>query len=148
MKLVANNKKARHDYEIIKTYEAGIELLGSEVKSIRANKVAIKDGFVRIIKGEAILFGMHIGYLPTVNRNFALEEKRSRRLLLHKKEIRKLEEEVKLNRYAIVPLKVYFNKKNRVKVEIALAKGLKKHDKREALKKKDMQKSIAQALKF
>ena len=142
MKLIANNKKAFHDYEILKKIEAGIELQGSEVKSLRSGKVSLKESFIKIIKGEVWLFNMHIGLLSTVNKNFALDEKRVRRLLLHKKEIRKFEEEVKLKSLAIVPLKIYFNSKNRVKLQIALSKGLKKYDKREVLKKKDTERRI------
>lgn len=147
MKLIVNNKKAFHDYEILERYEAGLELVGSEVKSLRLGKAALKESFVRIIKGEAWVFGMHIGHLPTVDKHYAPEEKRSRRLLLHKKEIQKLEEKVKLEGLSIIPLKLYFNKKNIAKLEIGLAKGRKKHDKREVLKKKDAERSMKQAIK-
>lgn len=147
MKLIASNKKAFHDYEILETQEAGIELVGSEVKSLRLGKCSLKDGFVRIIKEEAWLFGMHIGLLLTTDKNYAPDEKRSRKLLLHKKEIRKLEEKVKLQGFSIVPLKIYFNAKNIAKVEIGLARGLKKHDKREVMKKKDADMKMKQAEK-
>jgi len=147
MKLIVNNKKAFHDYEILERYEAGLELVGSEVKSLRLGKAALKESFVRIIKGEAWVFGMHIGHLPTVDKNYAPEEKRSRRLLLHKKEIEKLETRVKLEGLAIIPLKLYFNKKNIAKLEIGLARGLKKYDKREVMKKKDADRKMKQAIK-
>lgn len=147
MKLIANNKKAFHDYEILEKLEAGIELVGSEVKSLRLGKAALKDGFVRIIKEEAWLFGMHIGHLPTTDKHYAPEEKRPRKLLLHKKEILKLEEKVKLQGLSIIPLKLYFNSRNVAKVEIGLARGLKKHDKREVMKKKDADKRMKQAVK-
>lgn len=147
MKLIVNNKKAFHDYEILERFEAGLELVGSEVKSLRLGKAALKESFVRIVKGEAWVFGMHIGHLPTTDKTYAPEEKRSRRLLLHKKEIKKLEEKVKLEGLSIIPLKLYFNKKNIAKLEIGLAKGLKKYDKREVLKKKDADRKMKQAVK-
>jgi SsrA-binding protein len=147
MKLIANNKKAFHDYEILERYEAGLELVGSEVKSLRLGKAGLKESFVRIVKDEAWVFGMHIGLIATTDRTYAPEEKRSRRLLLHKKEIRKLEERVKLEGLAIIPLKLYFNDKNIAKLEIGLGKGLKKHDKREVMKKKDADRSMKQAAK-
>ena len=147
MKLIANNKKAYHDYEILQTLEAGIELVGSEVKSLRLSKSSIKDGFIKIIKDEAILFGMHIGHLATIDKHYAPDEKRSRRLLMHKKEILKFKEKVKLQKLSIVPLKLYFNKKNLAKLQIGLARGLKNYDKREALKKKDTNRALKQAIK-
>lgn len=147
MKLIVNNKKAFHDYEILERFEAGLELVGSEVKSLRLGKAALKESFVRIVKGEAWVFGMHIGHLPTVDKHYAPEEKRARRLLLHKKEIKKLEEKVKLEGFSIIPLKLYFNKKNIAKLEIGLARGLKKYDKREVLKKKDADRKMKQAIK-
>lgn len=147
MKLIVNNKKAFHDYEILERYEAGLELVGSEVKSLRLGKAALKDSFVRIIKEEAWVFGMHIGLISTIDKTYAPEEKRSRRLLMHKKEIKKLEERVKLEGLSIIPLKLYFNKKNIAKLEIGLARGLKKHDKREVMKKKDADRSMKQAVK-
>jgi len=147
MNLIVNNKKAFHDYEILERYEAGLELVGSEVKSLRLGKAALKESFVRIVRGEAWVFGMHIGHLPTVDKHYAPEEKRSRRLLLHKKEIQKLEARVKLEGLSIIPLKLYFNKKNIAKLEIGLARGLKKHDKREVMKKKDADRAMKQSVK-
>jgi len=146
-KTIANNKKAFHDYEILERLEAGIELVGSEVKSIRAGKISLKESFIKIVKGEAIVFQMHITALPTTNSHYAPDERRSRRLLLKKKEIVKLEAKVALDSLTIVPLKLYFNDRNLCKMQIGLAKGLKKYDKREVLKKKDADRRMKQAMK-
>jgi len=144
---VARNKKAYHDYEILEKFEAGLELKGSEVKALRAGRVNLKDGFVKIVKDEAFLFNVHVSYFDTTNPHFKPEERRTRKLLLHKKEIRKLQERVKQDGLSIVPLSIYFNHKNFAKVQIALAKGKKLHDKREALKKKQASRETAAALK-
>ncbi|MDR3162490.1 MAG: SsrA-binding protein SmpB [Helicobacteraceae bacterium] len=137
--IVIENRRARHDYEILETREAGIELTGSEVKSIRAGKASIKESFVSVDRDEeAWLFNMHIARYESADPRTAPDEKRSRRLLLHKKEIVKISERVKLERLAIVPLKLYFNKANRVKVQIALGRGKKLRDKREAIKERDI----------
>ncbi len=145
--VLSRNKKAYHDYEIIETYEAGIVLKGSEVKALRAKKVNLKDSFIRIVKGEPTLFNAHIGVLNTTNRFFAHEERGARKLLLHKKEIEKLKSATEKEGYTIVPLSIYFNKKNIAKLKIALAKGKKLYDKRAELKKKDQQRDIQRALK-
>jgi len=147
MKPIATNKKAFHDFEIGEKFEAGIVLEGSEVKAIRAGRVNLKDSFVRIIKGEAFLLNAHISYLDTTNPHFRPDERRSRKLLLHKKELRKLESKTAKDGLAIVATKLYLNKKNFVKLQIALAKGKTLHDKRETLKKKDQQREISQAMK-
>ncbi len=147
MKIVATNKKAYHDFEIIDKYEAGIVLEGSEVKAIRAGRVNLKDSFIKIVKGEPFIFGMHISHLNTANPHFKPDEKRPRKLLLHKKEINKLIGKTSEKGYTIVPLKLYFNKKNLVKLEIALAKGKTLHDKREAIKRKIMEREAKAALK-
>ncbi len=146
-KTVARNKKAFHDYEILERYEAGIELKGSEVKAIRAGKVQLKESFVKIIKGEAFLFNAHISYFETTNPHFKPDERRARKLLLHKKEILKLEERVKKESLTIVPLSIYFNKRNFAKVEIALAKGKKLHDKRESIKRREADRESKAAIK-
>ncbi len=146
-KVIANNKKAFHDYEILERFEAGIELKGSEVKSIRLGKVNLKDSFVRIIRGEAILFETHISHIPTVNVHFKPDEKRPRKLLLKKKELDKLHGKVATLGLSIVPLSLYFNKRNWAKVEIALAKGKKLHDKRESIKKKELNREAQAAMK-
>ena len=145
--VLARNKKAYHDYEIKETLEAGIVLKGSEVKALRAKKVNLKDSFIKIVKGVPTLFNMHIGVLNTTNRYFAHEERRPRDLLLHKKEIAKLASATEKEGYTIVPLSIYFNKKNIAKVKIALAKGKKLYDKRAELKKKDQQRDILRSLK-
>ncbi len=145
--ILSKNKKAYHDYEIIETYEAGIVLKGSEVKALRAKKVNLKDSFIRIVKGEPTLFNAHIGILNTTNRFYSHEERGARKLLLHKKEIKKLADATQKEGYTIVPLSIYFNKKNIAKLKIALAKGKKLYDKRAELKKKDQQRDIQRALK-
>jgi SsrA-binding protein len=144
---VARNKKAYHDYEILEKFEAGLELKGSEVKALRASRVNLKDGFVKIIKGEAFLFNVHITHFSTTNIHFKPEERRSRKLLLHKKQIQKLEAEIAQEGLSVVPLSIYFNHKNLAKVQIALAKGKKLHDKREALKKKQADREASSVMK-
>jgi len=147
MKIIATNKKAYYDFEIIEKYEAGVVLEGSEVKAIRAGRVNLKDSFIKIVKGEPFVFGMHISHLNSANPYFKPDEKRPRKLLLHKKEINKLIGKTSEKGYTIVPLKLYFNKKNLVKLEIALAKGKTLHDKRETIKRKIMEREAKSALK-
>ena len=147
MKIIATNKKALYDFFILEKYEAGIALEGSEVKSIRAGRVNLKDSFIKIIKGEAFLFQAHISVLETTNCHYKPDEKRPRKLLLHKKEIDKLFGKSQVGGMSIVALKLYFNKRNKVKLEIALAKGKNLHDKRETLKEKIQNREIAQTLK-
>lgn len=145
MKIVASNKKAYHDYFILDTYEAGLELQGTEIKSIRKGNTNLKDSFIRIKKDEAFIENMHIAPYEQGNR-FNHEPLRTRKLLLHKKEIRKLQKEVKENGLTIVPTKLYFNT-SKIKVEIALAKGKKLYDKRQDLKDKDARRDVEKALK-
>ena len=133
-KLVANNKKAYHDYFIEEKYEAGIALAGTEVKSLRMGKCSIKEAFIRIENGEVIIYGMHISPL------------RPRKLLLHKKEIWKLLGKMKEKGYTLVPLQVYF-KEGKAKVEIGLAKGKKLYDKREDIAKKDQRREAEKEFK-
>ncbi len=147
MKIIATNKKATFDFFILEKYEAGIELKGSEVKSIRAGRVNLKDSFVKIIQGEAFLFQAHIATLATTNLHYKPDEKRARRLLLHRKEIDKLFGKSQVSGMSIVALKLYFNSRNKAKLEIALAKGKNLHDKRESLKEKIQKREIAQTLK-
>ncbi|WP_104721995.1 SsrA-binding protein SmpB [Helicobacter mesocricetorum] len=147
MKIIATNKKANYDFFILEKYEAGIELKGSEVKSIRAAKVNLKDSFVKIIQGEAFLFQAHIAALGTTNLHYKPDEKRPRKLLLHRKEIDKLFGKAQVGGMSIVALKIYFNKANKAKLEIALAKGKNLHDKRNSLKEKIQKREIAQSLK-
>ena len=134
-KLIANNKKAYHDYFILDTYEAGIALAGTEVKSLRMGKCSIKESFVRIENGEVFIYGMHISPYEKGNI-FNKDPLRERKLLLHKAEINKLLGKMKEKGIAIVPLKVYF-KGSLVKVEIGLARGKKLYDKRQDIAKKD-----------
>jgi len=146
MKLIANNKKAFHDYFIEDKFEAGIELVGSEVKSAKAGKVSIKESFIRIINGEVFIMGMSI--VPwSFGSVYNPEERRVRKLLLHKKEIRKLHEKVTQKGYTIVPLDIHLSK-GYVKVSIALARGKKTYDKRESIAKRDAQRDIQRMTKI
>ncbi|MCS6875905.1 MAG: SsrA-binding protein SmpB [Aquificaceae bacterium] len=143
---VAYNKEAKADYEIIETYEAGIVLEGPEVKSLRNRQtVSFKDSFVRIQDGEAWLYNLYIA--PYKYATIKLPEPlRNRKLLLHKREILKLMGKVKEKGYTLVPLRVYF-KRGKVKVEIALAKGKKSHDRREELRQRDLERQLRRELK-
>lgn len=145
IKIVANNKKAYFDYFILENYEAGIELAGTEVKSIRMGQCSIKESWVRINGGEVFIMGMHINPYEKGNI-FNKDPLRVRKLLLHKEEIRKLTHKLQDKGLTLVPLKVYF-KRSLVKVEIGLAKGKKNYDKREAIAKKDQKREIEKALK-
>ena len=144
-KMVANNKKAYHDYFILETYETGIALHGTEVKSLRMGKCSIKEAFIRIENGEVFIYGMHISPYEKGNI-FNKDPLRVRKLLLHKAEINKLMGKTKENGMAIVPLKVYF-KGSLVKVEIGLAKGKKLYDKRQDIAKKDQQREAQRDFK-
>lgn len=130
------NKKAYFDYEILEELEAGIALLGTEIKSIRKGSVDLKDTFVNIKNNEAYLLNMYIAKYEEGNI-FNHDERRTRKLLLHKKEILKLKEKIKIDGLTIVPLKLYF-KKNIVKIKIGVARGKKAYDKREAIKERDL----------
>ena len=145
-KLIANNKKAYHDYFILDTYETGISLAGTEVKSLRMGKCSIKESFVRIENGEVFIYGMHISPYEKGNI-FNKDPLRPRKLLLHKYEINKLLGKTKEKGIAIVPLKVYF-KGSLVKVEIRLAKGKKLYDKRQDIAKKDQQREASRDFKI
>ncbi len=146
MKLLANNKKAYHDYFIEKEIESGIVLVGTEVKSIKNGKVSIKEAYINIRDNEIFIENMHVS--PYENGNiFNVDPYRSRKLLLAKREIIKLYDSVKKLGYTIVPLKVYVNSKGLVKVSISLAKGKRAYDKREALKQKDASRQMDRALK-
>ncbi|MDR2081749.1 MAG: SsrA-binding protein SmpB [Campylobacteraceae bacterium] len=144
---IARNKKALYDFEIFETYEAGVELKGSEVKAIRLGRVNLKDSFVKIIKGEVFLIGAHISHMNTANPFFRPDERRDRKLLLHKKQIDKLFGKVMKDGMTIVALSLYLNDKNRIKAQIALAKGKKEHDKRETLKRKEADREAKAAIK-
>lgn len=141
VKSLAENRKARHDYFIEETYEAGIELRGTEVKSLRLGRVSLRDGYGEIRDGEIFLVGVHISPYDHGNR-FNVDPVRKRRLLLHKSEIRRLQGAVRERGYTLVPLSLYL-KKGRVKVELALARGKKLYDKREAIAQRDVERELA-----
>ena len=145
VKLVANNKKAYHDFFILDTYEAGIALHGTEVKSLRMGKCSIKESFIRIEDGEVFIYGMHVSPYEKGNI-FNKDHLRVKKLLLHKSEINKLLGKIKEKGMSVVPLKVYF-KGSLVKVEIGLAKGKKLYDKREDIAKKDQQREAQRDFK-
>lgn len=146
-KLVANNKKARFDYFIEDTYEAGITLAGTEVKSLRMGKCSIKESFIRIDnRGEVMIYGMHISPYEKGNI-FNRDPLRPKKLLLHKQEIRKLTGQLAEKGYALIPLQVYF-KDGRAKLELGLAKGKKNYDKREAIAKKDQRREYERSFKI
>ncbi|MCR1816115.1 SsrA-binding protein SmpB [Aliarcobacter butzleri] len=145
--LVFKNKKAFHDFTILETLEAGIVLEGSEVKAIREGRVNLKDSFVRIIKGEIFLLNAHISHLSTTHSTYRPDERRSRKLLLHSKQIDKMYSKVTKDGITLVALKLYFNDKNMIKIEVATAQGKKLHDKREDLKAKTMKRETEQVLK-
>jgi len=141
------NKKAYHDYFILESSEAGIELTGNEVKSIRAGRVNLKDSFIRIIRGEMYLLNCHISFLETTHASFRPDELRARKLLMRRKQIDKLFGKVSTEGMTLVPTKMYFNDKNFLKVEVSLAQGKQLHDKRDALKERDLKREIEVALK-
>ena len=145
-KLVANNKKAYHDYFIDETFEAGIELHGTEVKSMRMGKCSIKESFIRIENGEVYVYGMHVSPYEKGNI-FNKDPLRIKKLLLHRSEINKLQGKIKEKGYTLVPLQVYF-KSGRVKVEIGLARGKKLYDKREDIAKKDQKREAEKEFKI
>ncbi|WP_394952200.1 SsrA-binding protein SmpB [uncultured Helicobacter sp.] len=146
-KLINKHKKAYFDYEILETLEVGIVLVGSEVKAARALRVNLKDSFVRIIKGEAFLFNAHFSMLTNTNAHFRPDERRVRKLLLHRRQIDKWFGKLTTQALAIVPLSIYFNHKNIIKLEIALARGKKLYDKRESLKQKELKKEAQSSMK-
>lgn len=145
IKLVAQNKKALHDYFIEEKIEAGLVLTGTEIKSIRAGKVQLKDSYIRFINDEAFWVGGHIAPFEFGNR-FNHEETRTRKLLLKKKEISRLNFEQKVSGVSIIPLKIYI-KNGFAKIEIAVAKGKKNYDKRQTLKEKDVKREIDRNIK-
>ncbi len=144
-KLISNNKKAFHDYFVDEKIEAGIELFGTEVKSVRAGSVNLKDSYVSLRTGEAILIGMHISPYEQGNI-FNRDPLRDRRLLLHKKEIMRLIGKTKEKGYSLIPLAVYFLG-SKVKVELGLARGKKAYDKRESIAERDAKRSMDRAVK-
>lgn len=145
IKIVAANKKAYHDYTIIETYEAGISLVGTEVKSLREGNANLKESYVLVKEGEAVLLNCHISPYSHGNINNH-EPLRTRKLLLHKKEIEKLFGRIREAGLTVVPLKLYFSK-GKAKLEIGLAKGKRQYEKREATKKKEADREIQRHLK-
>ncbi|MCQ2609589.1 MAG: SsrA-binding protein SmpB [Lachnospiraceae bacterium] len=139
VKIVDNNKKAYHEYFVEEKYEVGVELTGTEVKSIRVSGCSIKESICKISAGECFIIGMHIKPYEQGNI-FNVDSDRTRKLLLHKKEIRKIAETLKLKGYTLMPLQVYF-KDSLIKLEIGLCKGKKLYDKRETLKQKDIRRN-------
>lgn len=140
------NRKAKHDYFIEETYECGIVLVGTEIKSIRAGSCNLKDSYAIIRNGECFLLNTFIGIYKEGNI-FNHEETRTRKLLLHKSEIRKLDNKVRLEGYTLVPLKIYFVK-NKAKILLGVCKGKKNYDKRESLKEKDRKREVEKARKY
>lgn len=145
VKVVAKNRKARFNYEILETYEAGIELKGTEVKSVRASKVNLTEGFISIDNGEAFLKQVHISPYEQGNI-FNVDPVRVRKLLLHKREIKKLIGETAQKGFTLVPLSMYL-KNGKVKLSVGLVRGKNTHDKRQDMAKKDAQRSIERAMK-
>lgn len=144
-KVVVVNRKARHDYFIVETFEAGIVLQGTEIKSIRKGSVQLKESYITFIDNEAFIKNMHIPPYEFGNR-FNHDEMRERKLLLHRHEIKKLQQQVKLQGYTIVPLSLYFER-GKAKLEIALAKGKHLYDKRNVEKERDAQRMMQKVLK-
>ena len=145
-KLVANNKKARHDFFIEEVYEAGIVLTGTEIKSVRQVKLSIKESFAKIENGEMILYGMNISPYEQGNR-YNVDPLRPRKLLLHKQEIRKLIGYTTIKGLTLVPLQMYINEEGRAKIEIAVARGKKLYDKRDDIAKRDAQRDMDRSMK-
>ena len=145
-KLIANNKKARHDYFIEDVYEAGIVLTGTEIKSVRAGKVSIKESYAKVEGGELVIIGMNISPYEQGNR-YNVDPQRTRKLLLHKREIVKLLGLTKQQGCTLVPLTMYINEQGRAKMEIAVARGKKNYDKRESIARRDAERAMDRARK-
>ena len=145
LKVVAQNRKAHHDYFFEEIYEAGLQLVGTEVKSLRMGRCSLKESFIRIENGEAFIYNMHISPYEKGNI-FNKDPLRTRKLLLHRSELRKLIGSVKMDGYTIIPIRLYF-KGNYAKLEIALAKGKKLYDKRQDIMKKDIRREAERSFK-
>lgn len=143
---VATNRRAHHEYFIEEKYEAGIVLTGTEIKSLRAGRANLQDGFVLVRNGEAILMNVHIAHYAHGNIHNHLET-RPRKLLLHKRQIQELHSQATQRNWTIVPLRIYINERGRAKVEIALARGKQLHDKRQTIARRDSEREIRRALK-
>jgi SsrA-binding protein len=145
VKVIATNRKAKHDYFLLETFEAGISLQGSEIKSIRAGQISIKEAYVRVDGEQAWLVNAHIApYDPASRENH--DPRRDRKLLLHKKELTKLWDEVRQKGVTVIPIRVYL-KKGKAKVEISIVKGKRHYDKRQAIAERDAQREIERSLK-
>lgn len=147
MKVIANNKKARHEYFIDEVYEAGLVLTGTEIKSIRNGKVSIKEAYAKIIDGEVLILGMNISPYEQGNR-FNVDPLRPRKLLLHRREINKLIGKIKVGGVTLIPLRIYLNDRGRAKMEIAVARGKKLYDKRDSIAKRDTERKMQRAMKM
>ena len=147
MKTVSTNRKAFHEYHIEEKFEAGIELTGTEVKSLREGRANLKESYAKITNGELFLVNAHISPYSCGNM-FNHEPKRTRRLLMHKREIHRLFGKVREKGYALVPLSIYFNEKNRAKLEFGLGKGKTLYDKRESIKRKDAKRVTERELRL
>lgn len=145
MKVLASNRKARHEYFIDEVYEAGIVLTGTEIKSIRQGRVSIKEAYGKIINGEVIILGMNVSPYEQGNR-FNVDPLRPRKLLLHKREINKLIVHLKVGGVTLVPLRIYLNDRGKAKMEIAVARGKKLYDKRESIAKRDADRKMQRAM--
>jgi len=143
---LVTNRKAYHDYHILETYEAGIALAGTEVKSIREGKANLKDSFARVENGEIFIYNMHVSPYEKGNI-FNKDPLRPRKLLMHKREIMRLYGLVKEKGLTLIPLKLYLNERGKIKVELALAKGKTLYDKREDIKRKDAEREVEKAFK-
>ena len=143
---VAVNRRAPHDYEILDRIDAGIALTGSEIKSVRAGKVSLQEAYARPDKGEVWLIGAHIAEYGPASYN-GHEPRRSRRLLLHRSQIREIEREVEAKGLTLVPLKLYLNKRGLAKVQLAIARGRRQYDKRAAIAKRDVDREVQRALR-
>lgn len=143
---VATNRKARHEYFIEETFEAGLVLMGTEIKAIRLGRVNLSDGFVLVRNGEAMLMNVHVGHYEQGNRHNH-DETRPRKLLLHKREIDQLHAAATQRNWTIVPLKLYINDRGRAKLEIGLARGKQLHDKRDTIAKRENERELRRAIK-
>ena len=146
MKVIANNKKARHEYFVDEVYEAGLVLTGTEIKSIRNGKVSIKEAYAKIINGEVLILGMNISPYEQGNR-FNVDPLRPRKLLLHRREINKLIGKIKVGGVTLIPLRIYLNDRGRAKIEIAVARGKKLYDKRDSIARRDTERKMQRAMK-
>jgi len=146
MRVVAKNKKAFFTYEILESYEAGVSLLGSEVKSIREGRISLKESYAEIKRGEVFLVNCHISPYEAANR-FNHEPRRERKLLLHRREIKRLLGKIKEKGLTLIPTKVFFSDKGKVKIELALAKGKKAFEKRETIRERDREREMRAELK-